>query len=255
MSWAGEASDELFGGYPILYGPQYRRFLTAPQMLRRLVEEARGPHGYTWIRMALLARLRGRPVTPEVIALPTEVLRERQATRQKAQQAYAHHPGPRGQLEAELLNGLSSGSFPFLLNRMDKDLMAHSVETRLPFLDLEVVSLVVNLPLEHRVAPATKGILRDVARRWIPESIVRRPKQPGLQFDSTRRIEEAARPEFLEHGYLRDLIPLPADDWRGVLDRTSQRTRLWTAEIWCRLFIEKQDVASVERDLWVSETT
>ena len=139
--------------------------------------------------------------------------------RDQATRAYAHHPGSRGELEAILLGWLSLGSFGFLLNRIDKDAIAHRWRHRLPFLDRELVELVVNLPLEHRVGPAPKGLLRDVARRHIPRAIVRRPKQMGLIFDTRRRIEEAARPAFLEGGLLRDLLGVALDDWRRTISR------------------------------------
>jgi asparagine synthase (glutamine-hydrolysing) len=246
----GEAADELFGGYPLVHGADFHRFLPARLMLRRMIERARTPRGFSVVGRVLLDRLRGGSRKPPAQP-PVEVERWRESALSSGQQAYAHHPDARGQLEATLLSGLWSGSFTYLLNRMDKDPMAHSVETRLPFLDRHVVELVVNMPLEQRVGPAVKGLLRDVAARRLPRSIARRPKQPGMVFDAGRRIEEAARPDFLEHGCLRELLQLPSSRWRRMAEGSDGRGRLWTAEIWCRLFIAGQDVATVERDLWV----
>jgi asparagine synthase (glutamine-hydrolysing) len=249
----GEAADELFGGYPIVHGATFHRFLSRSEMLRRLVEAARRPGGVLAVGRAILAHLRGTPAGLAALDPPAEVARWADSELRSARIAYWHHPGARGELEATLMSEMTAGSLPFLLNRMDKDVMAHSVETRVPFLDRELVELAVNLPLEHRVAPAPKGVLRDVARRWIPEGIVRRPKQAGMVFASRRRIEEAARPEFLRHGYLRDALRLSLPEWDGLLETTRDRTRLWTGEIWCRLFLEGHGVAGVERDLWIPE--
>ena len=52
----------------------------------------------------------------------------------------AHHPGARGALEAALLGDLGT-YLPHLLNRQDKNTMQHSIETRVPFLDPDVVAL------------------------------------------------------------------------------------------------------------------
>jgi asparagine synthase (glutamine-hydrolysing) len=250
----GEAADELFGGYTHIYGAEFRHFLPARAAFRRIVEELRGRRGLSPVRRRGIARIRGnRPGAAAVIDPPLELVDWQHATRRSADAAYEHHPGARGRLESVLLSGLSSCAFSFLLNRMDKDLMAHSVETRFPFLDSHVVELAVNLPLEHRVAPATKGLLRDVAHRWIPGPIARRPKQHGMVFRAGQRIEEAARPSFLEAGCLRELLQLPADRWRRLIDRARDGATMWSAEIWCRLFIEGQDVAAVERELWVPE--
>ena len=85
-------------------------------------------------------------------------------------------------------------SLCWLLNRMDKNVMQASVEARVPFLEPAVVELVLNLPLEARVGPWSKGILRDVARRVLPWSIAHRPKIYGMAFDARTWIEEAANP-------------------------------------------------------------
>ena len=190
-------------------------------------------------------------VNPAAAEVVKRFLEETHAT---ATRAYEHHPGPRGRLEAALLADLLSGPFPFILNRMDKDAMAHSIETRIPFLDPEVMTLSLNLPLEARTEPDPKGVLKEVGRRNLPPAIVQRPKQAGM-FVGARRIEEAARPEFLEEGLLRDLVRFPRSPSRRGLKRASDRHRMhmWTAEIWCRLFLEGQSVRSVERELWVAE--
>jgi hypothetical protein len=58
---------------------------------------------------------------------------------------------------------------------------------------------------------------------------------------------------FLERGYLRNLLDLSTDAWRRLVDQVDGSARLWTAEIWCRQFLDGQGTASVERDLWVPE--
>ena len=131
--------------------------------------------------------------------------------------------------------------------------MAASVETRLPYLDPDVLAVALNLPLEARIAPRPKGVLHDVAARRIPAKIVKRLKIGGMGVDASGTIRVAARPEFLEHGMLRDTLELDTERWRELTASTgaSGSLRLWTAEIWCRLFLERQDVARVENDLWL----
>ena len=176
----------------------------------------------------------------------------RSAVRADAARAYAHHRGARSRFEAELLAALTCSQFPFLLNRMDKDAMAASVETRVPFLDPVVAALALNFPLERRTAPRIKGVLRDVARRHLPAPIAHRPKQPGLTFAGARRIEEAARPGFLRDGVVRDVLRLSDAAMEDVRVGLGPRRgiRLWTAEIWARLFLEGHGVERVEGELW-----
>jgi asparagine synthetase B (glutamine-hydrolysing) len=134
---------------------------------------------------------------------------------------------------------------------MDKNALQSSVEVRVPFLDPELVALIVNLPLKARIGPQPKGILRDVARRSLPARVARRPKRIGLSPD-THRLIAPARPGFLEDGRLREILAVPAADWRQLLrDLTSlEAARAHTAEIWCRLFLDGQGAHAVEAELW-----
>jgi asparagine synthase (glutamine-hydrolysing) len=199
----------------------------------------------------IMGRLRPAPARrgPRGAREPQEFER---AVGAHAAEAYAHHPGPRGRLEAALLGGLSTGVLPLLLNRMDKNAMQWSVETRVPFLDPELVALALNLPLEQRVGPEPKGLLRDVARAYLPEEVVRRPKQVGLARSGRDQLLTAARRDFLEHGSLREQLELGGEDWSEFVSIVEDHNpvALWTTEIWCRLFLDAQPREAVEAELW-----
>jgi len=97
--------------------------------------------------------------------------------------AYMHHSGPRREFETKLLRDLYV-TLSHLLNRMDENMMQVSVDARVPFLDPRVVDLALNLPLEARTTPWSKGILRDVARGLLPMSSAHRRKIYGMNFDA-----------------------------------------------------------------------
>lgn len=61
------------------------------------------------------------------------------------------------------------------LPRLDKMSMAHTLELRNPFLNLEIVRFALHLPLEWR---KDKKILKDTFGPLLPEEIVNRPKAP-----------------------------------------------------------------------------
>lgn len=73
-----------------------------------------------------------------------------------------------------------------LLVRQDKMTMAHSIENRVPFLDLRLVNFVRSLPIGYllgsgltlpgRIARKTKMILKDIARRHFDSAFVYRAK-------------------------------------------------------------------------------
>lgn len=70
---------------------------------------------------------------------------------------------------------------PLYLRIEDRNSMAHSVETRLPFLDYRLVSLLFGLPAQWKVrGPWNKSILREAMRGRIPESVRARPDKMGF---------------------------------------------------------------------------
>ncbi|MFW6361904.1 MAG: asparagine synthase-related protein, partial [Spirochaetota bacterium] len=74
------------------------------------------------------------------------------------------------------------------LQRVDRLTMAHSIEGRVPFLDLEMIKLAQRIPAEYKLfgyslpspEPTEKWILRKAFEDMLPEEIVWRRKE---QFD------------------------------------------------------------------------
>jgi len=61
--------------------------------------------------------------------------------------------------------------------KLDRGTMACGIEGRSPLLDYRVVDMALSSPLHHRYADGQgKQILRAVARRYLPETVVSRPK-------------------------------------------------------------------------------
>ena len=163
------------------------------------------------------------------------------------------HPPERRALEAELLRELST-YLPHLLNRQDKNTMQASIETRVPFLDPNLAALALCLPLEARMEPGRKGLLRDLADRRLPREVARRQKR-GFGFDVRRYIEPCARPEFLLDGALRELLAVDRERWAAAVSparSAAQALRLWSGEVWCRAVLDGQPTEEVEAALWRS---
>lgn len=259
----GEAADELFGGYRRRHRAEYDAFLPPKHRLWEQADQLRrvGARPYAR-RIWRNARRRFRPPakgiaekqapwavwedTPEL-----QAARERDA-RERAASLYGHHSGARGRLEGALLADLEHGPLPQLLNRMDKNAMQHSVETRVPFLDPEVAGLAVNMPLEARIGPQAKGVLRDLAVARLPRAVARRPKQAGPLVNFTASLDTATHRQFLEEGLLREVLEVPAPAWQGAVAavRGNRKLGFWSAEIWCRLFLDDRSVDQVEDELW-----
>ena len=240
---SGEGADELFGGYGFLHAGLYLDYLRSNRRVRALaalaIDKLRrdGPLGL--VRPRASAAAEPPPVVPpESSAASVEFDR---AAAQRAAEAYAAHPGARGALEAELLRELST-YLPHLLARQDKNTMQASIETRVPFLDPNLAALALCLPLEARMEPGRKGLLRDLADRRLPREVARRQKR-GFGFDVRRYIEPSARPEFLADGALRELLGVAKERWAAAVfpaPSAAQALRLWSGEVWCRAVLDGQ---------------
>ncbi len=80
-----------------------------------------------------------------------------------------------------LYNLLFSTSLPTLLHFEDRNSMAFSIESRVPFLDHRLVEYAFSLNDADRITPErTKRILRDAMRGIIPDSVYNRKDKKGF---------------------------------------------------------------------------
>lgn len=227
---SGEGADELFGGYPSRHRVPRLAFGAADGSLE---VPAR--------RNGALRRALGVEVAAD--AGYARRLRE------SLDRAFAHLPGPRRALAvalaADLRLFLSHG-----LNRLDKNLMQASIEAREPFLDTALAAFALNAPLDRHLVPVLKAGLAAVARRRLPAAVVDR-KKAGFNFSLASYLKELDD-RVLESGVLRAVLEVPDDRWRAIVADAEERTkfRLWSAEVWCRLFVEGMDLAEVNGVVW-----
>jgi asparagine synthase (glutamine-hydrolysing) len=244
---SGEGADELFGGYSWLHLEDAADFRARG---RRGEAAARALYRLAQRRLGL-----GRQALREPLLGPSErVNRWERGGYDRSLGAYEHHRGARRRLEGGLAWDLAT-YLPHLLNRQDKSTMQSSVETRVPFLDPEVVRVALNMPLEQRVEPDAKQVLRDIAQRVLPPGVAQRPKV-GFGFEVDRYLGGgAARPEFLAGGRLREVLGVAdRDQWRARVAGAAGQSALllWTAEIWCRQFLDGDGDQAVAEALWTA---
>ncbi len=236
----GEGADELFGGYDSRHLDE-RSLFSAVSGLPLQPEIIYNIANRPTRNAALLALL-------EVPHLPRVQDYEDHA-RQSLKEAYAHHEPTRRELEAaigsDIRNFLSHG-----LNRLDKNMMQSAVEVREPFLDHNIIELAMNLPLEMRILPRLKGILLDLGYNRLPRGIVDRPKM-GFSFDPAVYLASARENELL-NGLLREALAIDQRRWQRIIKYSSGRTifRIWSAEVWCRTFLDNQSISFVESKIW-----
>jgi asparagine synthase (glutamine-hydrolysing) len=76
-----------------------------------------------------------------------------------------------------------------ILTKVDRASMAVSIESRAPFLDLDVIEYAFNLPLNFKIKNnQSKWILRQILNKSVPERLINRPKMGfGLPIDEWLR--------------------------------------------------------------------
>ena len=121
------------------------------------------------------------------------------------------------------------------VKRVDNMTMAWGLEARVPFLDHELVELVIGMPAEMKIRDHGKYPLKKIARGLVPDAVIDRPKAyfpvPALKF---------VRGPFLE--FMRDLLGSKACRERGLYrdayvqsildDPEHQLTRLQGSKLW-----------------------
>jgi asparagine synthase (glutamine-hydrolysing) len=98
------------------------------------------------------------------------------------------------------------------VKRVDNMAMAWGLETRVPFLDHEVVELAARIPAELKVRDGGKYILKEASRGLVPDEVIDRPKGyfpvPALKY---------IRGVFYE--FVRDVLDAPQARQRGLFNR------------------------------------
>lgn len=233
VALSGDAADELFGSYlshrlafPLANYETYRQ--TGDSSLTRPFEE----------QPEFLARLAGKPdwewradllvltdaekrdlYSPEVAAELAGT-----STAEHLREAFA------GLTAQDPLNRILEMEFRTVfpdqvLTFVDRLSMAHSLEVRTAYLDTDFVEFVTHLPGRWKIHDGeTKYLLKQAARRYFPEEMVRRPKEgflmPITQWilnDLEEYVRDTLAPERLRrHGFF------DASRVRALIDRLYQ---------------------------------
>lgn len=259
---SGEGSDELFAGYPkYLYAGATRWLGAVPSGYPAGVIERSLPASKS--RMRIAVRALGESSYDERLrawfAPFTMAERERLLGRRHHRGAPAAYSRGRGDslrrmLYADTCVWLADN----LLERGDRMSMAASLETRPPFLDYRLVELAFDLPSRMKTRNrTTKWIVKEVARRYLPDEIVDRQKV-GFKVPLDRWFRHGLR----EMAF--DLLSGPSSFVAGIMDKSAvtellerhasgerdEESRIWTLlslEVWHRELVGKGIFASNSR--------
>ena len=131
----------------------------------------------------------------------------------------------------------------------DKLSMAASVETRVPYLDNEVVDFMCTVPTSLKLHGLTsKYLLREAMRGLVPDAILHRrkagfgaPIRTWLRRDLRGMVDDFLSPERIRRrGYFDAAVVrrMIEDDRQGLADNTYRIWALLTLEVWHQVFLE-----------------
>jgi asparagine synthase (glutamine-hydrolysing) len=218
----GEGADEMFAGYDIFREAKVRRFWarqptskTRPLLLERLypylarspvaqramtqrffgrkLDEHRAPgfsHEPRWHTTSAVKRL----FSPDIrAAIAAREEGGRDVVRELLGSLPADFPRWSPLAQDQHLEIRTLLSSYILCSQGDRMLMAHSVEGRFPFLDVDVARLASTLPASYKLRVLDeKHVLKRAAASLVPDEIRSRPKQPYRAPDALSFVAEGA---------------------------------------------------------------
>jgi asparagine synthase (glutamine-hydrolysing) len=222
---SGEGADELFGGYPTYLGHTFAgRWQRMPGFLRQAVRWAVDRWPSSTGKMTLEYMLKQflsaaeRPWLERhltwlgAVAIDDGVIPELACKLDR----FPHDDPLNRVMWLDFLTYLPDD----LLVKVDRATMLASVEARAPFLDREVMELVLPAPSRLKVRGlTTKAILKEAARGLVPDAVIDRQKR-GLSVPVARWLNTGLAP-------LADRLldtPLLAEHRAG---RRNHARRLW----------------------------
>jgi asparagine synthase (glutamine-hydrolysing) len=142
----------------------------------------------------------------------------------------------RDMMREELRQTVAATSLPMLLRHEDRNSMASSIESRLPFLTPDLAEFLFRLPEEYILGPdgTSKNVFRQAMRGIVPDAILDRRDKIGFATPEQRWLK-TLRPwveETLASERARGMaalnVPAMQRDWNAVLaGRARFNFRVW----------------------------
>ncbi|MGA8016015.1 MAG: asparagine synthase (glutamine-hydrolyzing) [Candidatus Dormiibacterota bacterium] len=234
----GQAGDELLAGY-VPYQYVYLRQLLRERRHREFSTEL--ARSRDTLGPLVRRRLWERRHAVDVHALlRSDWVSDRERPRD---------PRVQDDLKRRLLQDLTTFSLPSLLRYEDRNSMAHSMESRLPFLDQELVAWILRLPASAIVSQGwSRRILREALRDVLPEPIRLRRRKIGFTTPEFRWFRQQRSslqsllrsPSFRSRRYWN--AEAVAEGFRrACLGETEESLFFWRAmnvELWLRVYFD-----------------
>ncbi len=247
----GQGGDELFAGYPY-YQKYYWAQLFKTLRLSRLLIEMHHSLKYQgigmWAKNILLSTM--------AVILPPQKLRALESKKYFKRKWHNAQPASIGKselilpgwedLNRVLLYSLTSTHMPQMLHWEDRNSMAHSIESRVPYLDHRMVELAFNIPADFKIRHNThKYIVRQAFQGIVPQPILNRRDKIGFGTPTDVWTSTVLKKDienlFSDRHFLQSQYwPGPRIFWQYLKNPSAfgvnEIWRFLTAELWLKNF-------------------
>ena len=244
----GEGSDELFLGYPGILYQRYGRLLQLPvRMLDRIYEHIPLVKKY-------VQKTHSANINDFIAGLATGFERRLIAER-GGYDAFQFLPEKAIPLHYKSVEMLTE-HLVALLHRNDRVGMSHSIESRFPFLDEELVRFALNLPLRWKIRRVArihnikhpfwqdKAVVRVLAEELLPPKLCRKPKWGFVMYGFKYLRVDA---EYFKGGYIADLLGLtgPVLEYMAETQDRYSVAKLVGVDVFGRIFDRGESLEDV----------
>ena len=182
VALSGLGGDELFAGYPSFR--RALRFGAMPQASKRFLRAASGVGKFALnglVQRQKFWQLMNSDGGPEDVYRISRQLFSRGAVTELTGREASNHSSNGRRRDSDIINAISRLELRgYMTNTLLRDTdamsMAHSLEVRVPFVDVKLIDYVLSLPGEWKIGNGPKPLLADAMSDLLPREFMARPK-------------------------------------------------------------------------------
>jgi asparagine synthase (glutamine-hydrolysing) len=248
----GEGADEIFLGYPQLLTRKLDNLIQSPyNLINGIYKKIPGLSSYLKINTVDMQK--------EVIQQHLNGYREKTADAE-ALNAYQFLNSQKEDLRCQKITvNMIHRHLHSLLWRNDRMGMMHSIESRFPFLDEEVLKFGLNLPAKFKIGRTNsiynwkhpfmmdKAVARNYASTILPKSLALK-KKFGFGVHGHAKAELKVDINFFRNGFWQQACNMSNNALELMYKECSPKliAKLSSVEIWGSLFVNKQNPDQVK---------
>ncbi len=243
----GEGADEIFLGYPQLLTRRLDNLIQSPyKLINGIYKKIPGLSSYL--------RINAVDMQKEVIQQHLNGYKEKTAD-QEAMHAFSFLNEQKEDLRCQKITvNLIHRHLHSLLWRNDRMGMMHSIESRFPFLDEEIIKFALNLPGKFKIGKTNnlynwkhpfmmdKAVARNYASTILPKELALK-KKFGFGVHGHAKAELKVDINFFRNGFWQNACGMSNTSLELMYKECSPKliAKLSSVEIWGSLFVNKEN--------------